>query len=61
MNLWAGYVAFYANNTRERIAYITLLAVNREMQGKGVGQAIAGSELGHCMCERDGLYQTAGA
>ena len=40
-----GYIAFYANDIQKETAYITLLAVNKSYQGKGIGKKLL------AMCE----------
>ena len=35
-----GYIAIYANDYNSKIAYITLIAVNRKYQGQGIGKKL---------------------
>ncbi len=35
-----GYVAFYANNKNEKIAFITQIAVKKEQQSMGLGRKL---------------------
>lgn len=35
-----GYVAFYANNLKERISFITQIAVKKEKQSMGIGKKL---------------------
>lgn len=51
-NETVGFCAYYANSKREGTAYISIIAVRKEMQGMGIGSALLEKTISDCKKEQ---------